>query len=166
MGSESISTASSAAVLADLRARRDELDRIIKGLEGIYGPVSVPTPPAHLKQNTAPPTVASREIAKTAPLAPALIATTPQARTATGNNGIGEACAKIVERHANKQGLSTRQVTDLLLESGFVLNTKNPTANVWSALDHRCKISGDVEKVGRNWRKPEAVSPAQVNGAH
>ncbi|CCB64455.1 conserved protein of unknown function [Hyphomicrobium sp. MC1] len=45
MGTESISTANYAAVIADLRAKRDELDRTINMLEAM-AQVSSPAAPA------------------------------------------------------------------------------------------------------------------------
>jgi hypothetical protein len=59
---------------------------------------------------------------------------------------------RILRENDTTGPLSTRQVTDLLLGSGFRLETKNPTNNVHSALNHRSKVSGDVERVGSNWR--------------
>jgi hypothetical protein len=153
MRKEHISTANYAAVIADLRTKRDEIDRTIAMLEAMM--------PRRAAAPSAPPVQ---------PEAPGASESQPTVK-ATGNNGIGEACANIVRTHAGRE-LSTRDVTDLLITSGFEINTANPVNNVWSALNQRAKTAKDIERVGKKWRyagRPEKVSlpaeTAHMNGA-
>jgi hypothetical protein len=146
MHSEQISTESYANVIADLEAKRDELDRIIRTLKAM----SQLEPPAT-------PTIVSTKPEKMLPIS------RPSGRRRVSRShysaGLGEECVRIL-RDCVQTGaaISTRQVTDLLLESGFELKTANPTNNVFSSLNHRAKVSGDVERVGSNWR---FVSPTK-----
>ena len=152
MRDEHISTANYAAVIADLRAKRDEIERTIAILEAMAGVAPVVGRRAH------PPAEAVAPVAS---------------RTATVslNNGIGEACARIVRENAGA-ALSTREVTDRLIASGFRINAENPINNVWSALNHRVKVTGDIEQVDKRWRyvggAEKAATPegARMNGAH
>jgi hypothetical protein len=142
MRNDQISTANYAAVIADLRVKRDELDRTIRMLETM---AQLGTPPV---VQSAPAAVSVPERASTVSVQRPWLPR-PQAGR---SNGIGEECTKILRENASKGPLSTRQVTDLLLGSGFKLEAKTPANNVHSALNHRSKVSGDVERVGSNWR--------------
>jgi hypothetical protein len=143
MSTETISTANYAAVIADLRAKRAELDRTISMLEAM----------ANLPQSSQSVTLTHARTSDvfTGPI----IGTTSMpdhVGSGTGsNNGIGEAVANILKAHPGR-ALSTREVTDLLLQSGFPQQTENPINNVWSALSHRSKVKKDVIREGKNWR--------------
>ncbi len=153
MGIDSVSTANYDAVIADLTAKRDEFDRTISMLKALS-----PQERAASERPIQP--AANVENERKEPIS---------SNTGT-NNGIGDACARILHTHAG-EGLSTRQVTDLLLKSGFPIHSKTPMNNVWGALDHRSKTAKDIEKVGRQWRrvskgnaKDGASRNAQMNG--
>lgn len=141
MGNAQLSTANYSVVIADLRAKRDELDRTIALLEamaGIAAPVKA--------EEVAPP------VRPAPPAPPKTSAPVPERSKETSSTpsvGIGEVCAKIL-REA-REPLSTRDVTDRVLASGFEINTANPINNVWSALSHRMKVTKDITKSGRNW---------------
>ncbi len=165
MPSENISTANYAAVVADLRTKRDELDRVISLLEAMaqINPAS---------QETAAPKATVAASPQTTPSV-----SSPHADIKRSNvvgTGIGEKCMTILRDHGNGQPMSTRQVTDILLQSGFELNTKSPPNNVWSALSHRAKVSRDVERAGNKWvyigpcplcETQESDMSAEVNGS-
>jgi hypothetical protein len=128
MPSDSLSTANYAAVIKDLRAKRDELDRTIKMLEAM----------ASIPANQPQEAPASRPPRERMP-------------ATTANTGIGDACARILEK-AGGMPLSTREVYATLIKEGFEFNSDNPVNNVFSALSHRTK-AGDIEKAGRGrWR--------------
>jgi hypothetical protein len=153
-----VTTADYAAVIADLRAKRDEISRTIAMLEAMS---QMPS------DNRGPASEAHRPISPPPTYRPA----EPKAPqpNASGNNGIGDACARIVL--AQDGELTTRQVMEQLIASGFELDDrKNPANNVWSALSHRVKVAGDIEKVGKNWRAVRPSKGAQetvtpMNGA-
>lgn len=141
MRNDQISTASYTAVIADLRAKREELDRTIRMLEAM--------------SQLEPTQITQEPLAKLERATPVIRQQSTVRRTARviRSSGIGEECVRILKESAlNGDELSTRQVTDLLLESGFKLKAANPINNVHSALNHRSKVSRDVERVGRNWR--------------
>lgn len=147
MRDEHISTANYAAVIADLRAKRDEIDRVIAALEGMILNRQVVLT---AKRSEVPATVTSFE---------------PKLPNGSGNNGIGEACARIVIESGGE--LTTRQVADRLIASGFQLDDrKNPINNVWSALSNRTKVAGDIEKVGKNWRPSARPYKGHQEAAH
>jgi hypothetical protein len=137
MATDSLSTANYLAVINDLRAKRDELDRTIAMLETM----------ANVGSSS-----------QTSELSPPRASSTPRLEfrpttAGTNNNGIGESCANILREHGQHRPLTTRQVTDLLVQSGFEFKTANPVNNVWSALANRSKTKRDVEKVGTGcWR--------------
>lgn len=133
MPSESLSTANYAAVIKDLRAKRDELNRTIAMLEAM---ANIPATQAQAPAVQRQPAIAT-------------------------NTGIGDACAKILE-HA-RGTMTTNEVFAALTANGFEFNTQNPVNNVWSALNHRTKVAGDVRKAGRGrWRyvAPTMEKPA------
>jgi hypothetical protein len=136
MPSESLSTANYAAVIKDLRAKRDDLDRTIKMLEVMAGI------PANQPQEVAPPVI-KRE------------------RLTTASMGLGDACARVLEM-ARGMALNTREVYAALMKDGFEFSSDNPINNVFSALNHRTK-AGDVEKAGRGrWRYAEKQATHQL----
>lgn len=138
MRNEKLSTANYTAVIADLRSKRDELDRVIETLEAM-SQVNVRLSPSD------------------APIASSDDSSSPKPKfvyvnhDAARSSGIGERCAHILRERIG-QSLSTRQVTDLLIASGFELKSENPTNNVWSALSHRAKTVGDVQRIGKVWQ--------------
>jgi hypothetical protein len=142
MSTETISTANYAAVIADLRAKRAELDRTISMLEAM---ANLPrSSQSVMLTHTRTSDVLSGPIIG--------ISTSDHVVSGTGgNNGIGEAVANILKANPGR-ALSTREVTDLLLQSGFPQQTENPINNVWSALSHRSKVKKDVIREGKNWR--------------
>jgi len=141
MGTESVSTANYAAVIADLRAKRDELDRTINMLEAM---AQVSSPAQQVNKPSRPLFVMrDTDEGPTGQFVPSM--------PTGGNTGIGEAVVKVL-RENPERSLSTREVTDLLLKSGFPQATENPVNNVWSALSHRMKVKGDVVREGKNWR--------------
>jgi hypothetical protein len=153
MPGESLSTANYAAVINDLRAKRDDIDRTIAMLEARVLEIDP------LARATARP-VSSQQ-----PLVAARQRTRPMPHGATG---IGEACAKVLKDHEGST-LTTREVFDLVQQSGFVVNTANPMNNVWSALKHRTKSARDVQRVGKNWRyalRREKPASAPTEVAH
>lgn len=164
MPQDNISTANYVAVIADLRAKRDELDRVISLLEAM----------AQINPPSQTSVIATASVAMPLPVAPSI--RTLHADVKPSNvvgTGIGERCMAILRDHGNARPMSTRQVTDALLASGFTLNTKSPPNNVWSALSHRAKVSKDVERVGNNWRyigshkkheTAEGAAQNQMNG--
>lgn len=142
MSEAHLSTANYSAVIADLRAKRDELDRTIALLEAMAG-ISAPAKTEELAPRVRQPD----------PLAPPKqSAPEPRSKDASPTApslGIGEVCAKVLR---DAQGaLSTREVTDRVLATGFEINTANPINNVWSALSHRMKVSKDIARSGRDW---------------
>lgn len=141
MPQNNVSTANYAAVIADLRTKRDELDRVINLLEAM----------AQINQPSSGHTLAA---AVAAPVPTELVMSLHNDIKPSNvvGTGIGERCMTILRDQGNGHPMSTRQVTDILLASGFPLNTKSPPNNVWSALSHRAKVSKDVERVGNNWR--------------
>ena len=139
MPSESSSTANYEAVIADLRAKREELDRTIATLELMAG--------TRRASPALPPT--SQDATKMPPIQPRLRVSPPAAALPSGQ-GIGEAVAAILRRE--RAELTTRAVTDLLIQSGFKINTKNPFNNVWSALRHRAKVTKDIQQHEKVWR--------------
>ncbi|AGK57302.1 hypothetical protein HYPDE_28113 [Hyphomicrobium denitrificans 1NES1] len=159
MSTDSMSTANYAAVIADLRAKRDELERTISMLEAMAQ--LAPSGTAAVSQPVRP--VFVMDATADAPLGHFV------SPPATGNTGIGDAVARILKDNQGR-ALSTREVTDLLLRSGFPQTTENPVNNVWSALSHRMKTKGDVAREGKNWRfarlekAPQANSLQNMNG--
>lgn len=152
MPSESISTANYLAVIEDLCAKRAELDRTIAMLRALAGIVDT----------SASATVAAPRDSVPKPDTVVVVAPVVQPKTihnASGNTGIGDACARILRDHDAAGPLSTRQVLDLLVRSGFELNATNPINNVWSALDNRTKAKKDIRKIGRNWRYVGSEKP-------
>ncbi len=151
-----VSTANYSAVIADLRIKRAELDRTIAMLEAManLGTVvqSEPKAPMPVREVVRFPIAAAIEVVP----APS-----------GGNTGIGEACVQILMDVGS--ALSTREITDMLGKTGFPLTMANPSNNVWSALNHRAKIRGDVVREGRNWRyfRGQEKSPETpvLNGA-
>lgn len=149
MTRESLSTANYAAVIKDLRSKRDEIDRAIATLEAmapeseVEKPNPVPSSPQH---DTIPAVI----------------------RKVHGATGIGDACASFLEANTNRL-FSTREVLDALVDQGFSFATVNPMNNVWAALGHRWKSVGDVERRGKKWRhrreKAPISEPAHMNGA-
>ena len=137
MRNDQISTESYATVIADLRAKRDELDRTIRMLEAMVQ-LESPSP----TQTISPRPEKAADVARPRPA--------KRRGPPPRSNGLGERCMRIL-RERSAETFSTRQVTDLVLEFGFRLETVNPTNNVFSALSHRAKVSGDVERVGSNW---------------
>lgn len=113
-----------ATVIADLRAKRDELDRTISMLETMA--------------------------ALSAPSQQRATSRTPSPQDEAAGSGIGDACVQILKQ--SNESLTTREVTERLLASGFPLQAPAPEKNVWSALDNRAKGKSDVEKVGKHWR--------------
>jgi hypothetical protein len=168
MPSDSQSTANYAAVILDLKAKRDELNRAISVLEAMTsqppqeGRVAV----GDLEPDSTRLTVAkAREVAEARSRRAKELIPTP-----LPSLGIGDACVHIL-RTRDGALLSTRQVTNLLLGGGFELNVLNPINNVWSALAHRARTKGDVERIGRNWRyadpeKPQASDAVEVERPH
>jgi len=143
MSTETISTANYAAVIADLRAKRAELDKTISMLEAM---ANLPKPSQGMTLTHA----RTSDIFSSSPITG--ISDPAHSASGTGsNNGIGEAVAAILKAHQGR-ALSTREVTDLLLKSGFPQQTENPINNVWSALSHRSKVKKDVIREGKNWR--------------
>lgn len=129
-----VSTANYAAVIADLRAKRDELNRTIAMLEAMANlnssPARAEAPKAH------------------DPVPSSLPQGLGQGQKGA-NTGIGEACAQILREHGDS--MSTREVTTALAEQGFSLTMANPTNNVWSALSHRSRTKGDVARDNGRW---------------
>ena len=155
MSEAHLSTANYSAVIADLRAKRDELDRAIELLEKVAAiqvslardAGSVPVrrfrlPSPTVSRPSEPPAQSSKGNTP-------IPAPSPKAMP-TPSVGIGEVCVKVL-REAGKP-LSTREVTDAVLATGFQINTANPVNNVWSALSHRMKATRpDISRNGRDW---------------
>jgi hypothetical protein len=155
MPNGSLSTESYAAVIADLRAKREEIDRTISILEGMMqigpsGESQAPVSGVSEAVRVPVPSLVSNVAAPTAPL-----------------SGIGEAVVRVLQEHERSGPLTTRQVTDLLIQSGFELTTANPINNVWSALDNRAKVKKDIRRAGKNWQYCGGDKGSlQANGAH
>lgn len=153
MPRESLSTANYAAVIKDLRAQRDEIDRTIAMLEKRA---------RDIESGRSEPTLLVREDH------PQRSPPKHRSRTVNGATGMGDACARFLEENEGKL-FSTRDVLEALEERGFSFSTVNPMNNVWAALSHRWKSVGDVERRGKNWRfrreKAASPEPAQINGA-
>jgi hypothetical protein len=165
MSESHLSTANYAAVIADLRAKRDELDRTIAMLEAMVK-LSQPTQADNASRQ--PSDDSRKQSAQTLAQNPP---TRASRRVGAINTGIGDAVAQVLMEQSRP--LTTREVTDALAKTGFPLNMANPLNNVWSALDHRSKIRGDVIREGKAWRwnRPQdkgglTTSLSSLNGMH
>jgi hypothetical protein len=153
MGSDQVSTANYAAVIDDLRAKREELDRTISLLEAMSKVAAPQSSNQEIKKKIEEPAQSETETGDQSLLEPGTI---------SRSHGIGERCAAILRDQGAGKSLSTREVTDALFATGFNISAKNPTNNVWSALNHRSKVVGDVRREGNNWayvRRPDAQKP-------
>lgn len=153
------------AVIADLKAKRDQIDGMIAQLEAfeymvanplrIHPPVSydLDTPPIQfdIKPDPNPPH-------NSEPRSFSLVGMPD-----TEHMSLGEACTAIL-KHARKP-VMLREVVGALIEIGFG-NSENLRNNVGSALYHRAKVRKDVERVPpKYWRyvdQPEQEKPASV----
>jgi hypothetical protein len=157
MAHESPSTANYAAVIKDLRAKRDELDRAIAILESLsLLPV---TETARVAVHVPAPSMRRPSLVDYAR------AIEESSAHASGNNGIGEACVRVLSEAGI--ALTTREVTERLGRSGFKFNTKNPVNNVWSALSNRSKTKKDIRRIGEGWlflRDTKAPEPHAAYG--
>ena len=150
MPNDPISPAHTAAIIKDLRAKRDELDRAIAVLEAMY-----PAPAAEAAAEQ--PATAAAERMTPSPLA------APKPVFNWGSAGIGDACVMVLKAYEGRT-LATREVKDILLREGFDLKSSNPLNSVWNALDNRCKVKRDIHKTEGGWRygppgeKPQALS--------
>lgn len=134
MGSDSLSTANYAAVVADLRAKRDEIDRTIAFLEALGG---VSKLVAKVEDKVA-----------VAPRPP-----TNQAAHETPIQQLAMGDASIAVLRAMSRPLTSREIMESLQRRGYDFkNAANPVNNVNSALAHRAKVRGDVARHGtRYW---------------
>jgi hypothetical protein len=152
MPSESLSTANYAAVIRDLRAKRDELDRAIAFLESVSGLAAV-APVSPTTQQSAVPE-------QTAAMARPELAGLSQA----------DACIWLLRKTGFP--MTTRQIAEGLADAGYKTNATDPINNVSACLHHRSKGKADVVRDGKVWRLAEdkeprlpSKAPTSLNGA-
>jgi hypothetical protein len=116
-----------AAVLADLRAKRDEIDRAIKMIEGLAsgGAVTVGIP--GIQGNG----MAAEEPGSFLGMT------------------IADAAAKLLA--IRKKALSNSDIVDAIRAGGVVLNSAQPINTVGTVLRRRQRDEGDIVRVGKMW---------------
>lgn len=122
MSAESTSFDPYEAVLADLKARRDQLDQAIEAIEAIRGGASV--------SGVAVP-----------PGAPA------EGPGAYLGMSISDAAKKLLA--ARRQPLRNPEIAQAFKRGGLVLNSAEPVNTIGSVLTRRFNEVGDIVKVGR-----------------
>jgi len=123
-----------AAVLADLRAKRDQIDQAIRTLEAVAGDLS--------------------SIAR-APASAAAPAATPAALLKENNQwggdflgmSIADATKKLLA--SQRRAMSNTEIASALQVGGLVMNSADPINTVGSVITRRFAQVGDIVKVGR-----------------
>lgn len=114
-----------AAVIADLRSRREQIDQTIRLLEGLSGHISAPPSPE--------PTVDG-----------------PQREGAPGaflSMSIPDAAKKLLG--LRKRALGNGEIAAALQAGGLVMNSADPQNTIGSILTRRFYQTGDIVRVGR-----------------
>lgn len=116
-----------ALVLADLRAKRDQIDTAIAAIEGLQGGAATLKPVVH---PTAP--------VDAAPAAPA---------GAFLGMSIPDATKKLLARE--RRAMTNPEIWDKLKAGGLHLNSLDPVNTVGSVISRRFDKVGDIVRVGR-----------------
>ena len=124
-----------AAALAELRARRDQIDQAIRTIEAL-GPLAMQP---------------SRGAAVDA--GPATTPTAPQNETPATRPGdflgmsIADAAKKLLA--SQRRAMSNPEIANALIAGGLVMNSAEPANTVGSVVTRRFAQIGDIVKVGR-----------------
>jgi hypothetical protein len=147
MSNDALSTASLAAALKDLRAKRAKIDRAIEALEEVMGPLATDAGPSTTKAKI-----------------PRELASAP----------IGEASMWMLNHRGQDTPMSNREIADGLVAAGY--RKKAEVENINAALHHRHDTKGDVIRRDARWHLVTAervaettedatASPGSLNGA-
>jgi hypothetical protein len=113
------------AVLADLRAKRDQIDQAIAAIEGLRGGSASGSPqPPMVAQNAA-----------------------VDSPSAFLGMSIPEAAKKLLA--ARRQPLRNPEIATAFKSGGLILQSKEPANTIGSVLTRRASDVGDVVRVGR-----------------
>lgn len=118
-----------AAVIADLKAKRDEIDKMVKLLEA-------------LSQTTADSGKASDHDQDRGDQL-------PPTKGRYSEMSIADAALAVLKAHGRP--LSNVELADELLSGGLLSGASNPANNVNSSLSRRSETHGDIVKDGRQW---------------
>jgi hypothetical protein len=115
------------AVLADLKAKRDQIDQAIQVIEGVRGVAASPggQTPAASSQNAAPNLGAGAFLGLSIP----------------------EATKKLLS--ARKQALGSAEIVAALKAGGMAMESNDPINTVGSVLTRRFNTIGDIVRVSR-----------------
>lgn len=136
-----------AAVIADLRAKRDQIDQALKVLEALTGEgAAIPNIPAqpHQSAGVQPMPNGSNE-----PIAPG----------AFHGMSIPTATKKLLLMR--KRAMGNQEIVDALVAGGLHLTSASPINTVGSILGRQYREGGDIVRIGRGVWGLQAWYPTQ-----
>jgi hypothetical protein len=142
------------AVLADLREKRNQLEKEIAGITSAIGAIEriMPgQPSAPSAVNVAP--VGSRSALATIPIEPPAIAL-PVTSGVYANMSVRWACLALLSEHPNET-LSTSVIAKTLLAGGVTTNGRNFNGNVSAVLSNMSRERNEVETTSEGWKITE-----------